>query len=313
MDLPFKRLINKPLSIANAAGLAALIASDSQALGSLVLLYATFSSFALGWNITNSIGAADMPVAITVLNSYSGWALCAEGFMLANPMLTIVGSLIGSSGAILSYIMCRAMNRSLENVIFGSWTAVSTKAKEVEHREHVETNAEQVGELLVNSKNVVIVPGYGMAVAQAQYAIAELVKLLTEKGVKVRFAIHPVAGRMPGQMNVLLAEVGIPYDIVKEMEEINDDFPDVDVVLIVGANDIVNSSALEDPDSPIAGMPVLEVWKAKNVIVNKRTMGTGYADIDNPLFFKENTMMLLGGGKDVAEKVRSQVEQHYKS
>ena len=313
MDLPFKRLINKPLSIANAAGLAALIASDSQALGSLVLLYATFSSFALGWNITNSIGAADMPVAITVLNSYSGWALCAEGFMLANPMLTIVGSLIGSSGAILSYIMCRAMNRSLENVIFGSWTAVSTKAKEVEHREHVETNAEQVGELLVNSKNVVIVPGYGMAVAQAQYAIAELVKLLTEKGVKVRFAIHPVAGRMPGQMNVLLAEVGIPYDIVKEMEEINDDFPDVDVVLIVGANDIVNSSALEDPDSPIAGMPVLEVWKAKNVIVNKRTMGTGYADIDNPLFFKENSMMLLGGGKDVAEKVRSQVEQHYKS
>lgn len=311
-DLPFKRVLNKPLAILNAAGLSALIASDSQALGSLVLLYATFSSFALGWNITNSIGAADMPVAITVLNSYSGWALCAEGFMLANPMLTIVGSLIGSSGAILSYIMCRAMNRSLENVIFGSWTAVSTKTKEIEHREHVETNAEQVGELLVNSKNVVIVPGYGMAVAQAQYAIAELVKLLTEKGVKVRFAIHPVAGRMPGQMNVLLAEVGIPYDIVKEMEEINDDFPDVDVVLIVGANDIVNSSALEDPDSPIAGMPVLEVWKAKNVIINKRTMGTGYADIDNPLFFKENSMMLLGGGKDVAEKVRSQVEQHYK-
>ena len=311
-DLPFKRVLNKPLAIANAAGLAALIASDSHALGSLVLLYATFSSFALGWNITNSIGAADMPVAITVLNSYSGWALCAEGFMLANPMLTIVGSLIGSSGAILSYIMCRAMNRSLENVIFGSWTSATTKAKEVEHREHVETNPEQVGELLVNSKNVVIVPGYGMAVAQAQYAIAELTKLLTEKGVKVRFAIHPVAGRMPGQMNVLLAEVGIPYDIVKEMEEINDDFPDVDVVLIVGANDIVNSSALEDPDSPIAGMPVLEVWKAKNVIINKRTMGTGYADIDNPLFFKENSMMLLGGGKDIAEKVRSQVEQHYK-
>ena len=285
-DLPFKRVLNKPLAIANAAGLASLIASDSHALGSLVLLYATFSSFALGWNITNSIGAADMPVAITVLNSYSGWALCAEGFMLANPMLTIVGSLIGSSGAILSYIMCRAMNRSLENVIFGSWTSATTKAKEVEHREHVETNPEQVGELLVNSKNVVIVPGYGMAVAQAQYAIAELTKLLTEKGVKVRFAIHPVAGRMPGQMNVLLAEVGIPYDIVKEMEEINDDFPDVDVVLIVGANDIVNSSALEDPDSPIAGMPVLEVWKAKNVIINKRTMGTGYADIDNPLFFK---------------------------
>ena len=285
-ELPFKQYLNKPLTLANVLGLIGLVASDSTALGSLVLLNATATSFALGWNITNSIGAADMPVAITVLNSYSGWALCAEGFMLANPMLTIVGSLIGSSGAILSYIMCRAMNRSLENVIFGSWTSTTTKAKEVEHREHVETNPEQVAELLVNSKNVVIVPGYGMAVAQAQYAIAELTKNLTEKGIKVRFAIHPVAGRMPGQMNVLLAEVGIPYDIVKEMEEINDDFPDVDVVLIVGANDIVNSSALEDPDSPIAGMPVLEVWNAKNVIINKRTMGTGYADIDNPLFFK---------------------------
>lgn len=253
-----------------------------------------------------------MPVAITVLNSYSGWALCAEGFMLANPMLTIVGSLIGSSGAILSYIMCKAMNRSLENVIFGSWTTGVAKAKTAEHREHVEANAEQVAELLVNSKNVVIVPGYGMAVAQAQYAISELTKHLIENGVKVRFAIHPVAGRMPGQMNVLLAEVGIPYDIVKEMEEINEDFPEVDVVLIVGANDIVNSSALEDPESPIAGMPVLEVWRAKNVVVNKRTMGTGYADIDNPLFFKENTMMLLGGGKDVCEKLRTHVESHYK-
>ena len=216
-ELPFKQYLNKPLAATNALGLAAIIASDSTALGSLILLNATFTSFALGWNITNSIGAADMPVAITVLNSYSGWALCAEGFMLANPMLTIVGSLIGSSGAILSYIMCRAMNRSLENVIFGSWTSAAAKPKEIEHREHVETNPEQVAELLVNSKNVVIVPGYGMAVAQAQYAIAELVKNLTDKGIKVRFAIHPVAGRMPGQMNVLLAEVGIPYDIVKEM------------------------------------------------------------------------------------------------
>lgn len=311
-DLPFKRYLNKPLTSLNVAGLGALVAYDSTALGSAVLINATLTSFALGWNITNSIGAADMPVAITVLNSYSGWALCAEGFMLANPMLTIVGSLIGSSGAILSYIMCKAMNRSLQNVIFGSWTSGVVKAKTAEHREHIETNPEQVAEMLVNSKNVVIVPGYGMAVAQAQYAIAELTKQLIENGVKVRFAIHPVAGRMPGQMNVLLAEVGIPYDIVKEMEEINDDFPEVDVVLIVGANDIVNSSALEDPDSPIAGMPVLEVWKAKSVIVNKRTMGTGYADIDNPLFFKENTMMLLGGGKDVCEKVRTHVEGHYK-
>ena len=311
-ELPFKQYLNKPLGLMNAAGIAALIASDSTSLGSAILVNAALTSFALGWNITNSIGAADMPVAITVLNSYSGWALCAEGFMLANPMLTIVGSLIGSSGAILSYIMCKAMNRSLNNVIFGSWTTTTAKAKIAEHREHVETNPEQVAELLVNSKNVVIVPGYGMAVAQAQYAIAELTRHLSENGVKVRFAIHPVAGRMPGQMNVLLAEVGINYDIVKEMEEINDDFPEVDVVLIVGANDIVNSSALEDPDSPIAGMPVLEVWKAKNVIVNKRTMGTGYADIDNPLFFKENTMMLLGGGKDVCEKLRNHVETHYK-
>lgn len=205
------------MALINLAGLLTLIFSHDVALGSMILLYATASSFALGWNITNSIGAADMPVAITVLNSYSGWALCAEGFMLANPMLTIVGSLIGSSGAILSYIMCKAMNRSLDNVIFGSWTTGAVKAKTLEHREHVETNAEQVAELLVNSKNVVIVPGYGMAVAQAQYAIAELTKTLKENGVNVRFAIHPVAGRMPGQMNVLLAEVGIPYDIVLEM------------------------------------------------------------------------------------------------
>ena len=274
-DLPMKRYLNKPLSIANALAFLAIINSDSATLGSLMLLYATFSSFALGWNITNSIGAADMPVAITVLNSYSGWALCAEGFMLSNYMLTIVGSLIGSSGAILSYIMCKAMNRSLNNVIFGSWTSTDKKMKEIEHREHVETNPEQVVELMVNSKNVIIVPGYGMAVAQAQYAIAELTKKLRDNGVKVRFAIHPVAGRMPGQMNVLLAEVGIPYDIVLEMDEINDDFPDTDLVIIVGANDIVNSSALEDPDSPIAGMPVLEVWKAKNVVINKRTMRTG--------------------------------------
>lgn len=285
-QLPMKRYLNKPLALLNLLAFAAIIKSESSAVGASLLLWATVSSFALGWNITNSIGAADMPVAITVLNSYSGWALCSEGFMLTNNMLTIVGSLIGSSGAILSYIMCRAMNRSLENVIFGSWTDTTAKKKEIEHREHVETSAEQVAEMLVNSKNVVIVPGYGMAVAQAQYAIAELTKKLRENDVNVRFAIHPVAGRMPGQMNVLLAEVGIPYDIVLEMEEINEDFPETDVVLVVGANDIVNSSALEDPDSPIAGMPVLEVWKAKNVVINKRTMGTGYADIDNPLFFK---------------------------
>lgn len=310
-DLPMKKHLNLPLGLLNLAAFGAIIASESSSVATLALVYATISSFALGWNITNSIGAADMPVAITVLNSYSGWALCSEGFMLNNTMLTIVGSLIGSSGAILSYIMCKAMNRSLYNVIFGTWTAGPAKAKEIQHKEHVEANVEQVGELLVNSKNVVIVPGYGMAVAHAQYAIADLTSKLRENGVNVRFAIHPVAGRMPGQMNVLLAEVGIPYDIVLEMEEINEDFPETDVVLVVGANDIVNSSALEDPESPIAGMPVLEVWKAKHVIVNKRTMGTGYADIDNPLFFKENTMMLLGGGKDVCDKLKNYIHNHY--
>ena len=217
-ELPLKKYLNKPLSIVNAVALVSMVQNPHNAtLATAALLYATASSFALGWNITNSIGAADMPVAITVLNSYSGWALCAEGFMLANPMLTIVGSLIGSSGAILSYIMCKAMNRSLNNVIFGTWTDGTAKKKEIQHREHVEANVEQIGELLVNSKSVIIVPGYGMAVAQAQYAIAEMTKTLKENGVNVRFAIHPVAGRMPGQMNVLLAEVGIPYDIVLEM------------------------------------------------------------------------------------------------
>jgi len=255
-----------------------------------------------------------MPVAITVLNSYSGWALCAEGFMLNNAMLTIVGSLIGSSGAILSYIMCRAMNRSLYNVIFGKWTPPAVAADPnapKEKKEHVETNVESVGELIVNSKNVVIVPGYGLAVGKAQYPIAEITKILTSKNINVRFAIHPVAGRMPGQLNILLAEVGIPYDIVHEMEDINDDFPNTDVVLVIGANDIVNSSALEDPNSPIAGMPVLEVWNAKNTIVNKRSMGTGYADIENPLFFKENTSMLLGDAKTVCDNLRGYFEKHY--
>ena len=217
-ELPMKKYLNKPLSILNAIALVSMVQNPhNAALATTALLYATASSFSLGWNITNSIGAADMPVAITVLNSYSGWALCAEGFMLANPMLTIVGSLIGSSGAILSYIMCKAMNRSLSNVIFGTWTDGSAKKKEIQHREHVEASVDQVGELLVNSKSVIIVPGYGMAVAQAQYAIAEMTKTLKENGVNVRFAIHPVAGRMPGQMNVLLAEVGSPYDIVLEM------------------------------------------------------------------------------------------------
>lgn len=262
-DLPMKELLNKPLAAANTLGFAAMLSSSSYALGLAALLNTTACSALLGWNITKSIGSADMPVAITVLNSYSGWALCAEGFMLNNMMLTIVGSLIGSSGAILSYIMCKAMNRSLSNVIFGSYASLATgEAMKIEGV-HTETNVDQVGEMITQSKSVIIVPGYGLAAAQGQYPLAEMIKVCVEKGIKVRFAIHPVAGRMPGQLNVLLAEVGISYDIVKEMEEINDDFEETDLVLVVGANDIVNSSAIEDPNSSIAGMPVLEVWKAK--------------------------------------------------
>ncbi len=310
-DLPMKQYLNLPLALANVAGMSALCLSPSTAVGVMALLNASFTSFLLGWNITNNIGSADMPVAITVLNSYSGFALCAEGFMLNNSMLTIVGSLIGSSGAILSYIMCKAMNRSLTNVIFGKWTAPVTDGKAKEKGIHQETNIDAVGEMMANSKSVIIVPGYGMAVGKAQYPIAELTKLLQENGIKIRFAIHPVAGRMPGQLNVLLAEVGIPYDIVEEMEEINDDFPKTDLVIVLGANDIVNSSALEDPDSPIAGMPVLEVWKSKQVVIVKRTMGSGYADIDNPLFYKPNSQMLLGDAKDISEKLRGYLEKQF--
>ena len=311
-ELPLKNFINLPLAISNVVGLTAMLATGSYGVGVVALSSATATSFALGWNITNSIGAADMPVAITVLNSYSGFALCAEGFMLNNQMLTIVGSLIGSSGAILSYIMCKAMNRSLVNVIFGKWGASTGGPAMKVTGTHQETSVETMCEQIINSKNIIIVPGYGMAVGKAQYPIAEITKLLKENNINIRFAIHPVAGRMPGQLNVLLAEVGIPYDIVFEMEHINHDFKDTDLVFVIGANDIVNSSALEDPNSSIAGMPVLEVWKAKQVIVNKRTMGTGYADIENPLFFKSNTMMLLGDAKGTCDKLKTLLEQHYK-
>jgi NAD(P) transhydrogenase len=310
-DLPMKNSINNPLYALNLMGLIAMSQNPSYGVGLLSLINTSACSAALGWNITKSIGSADMPVAITVLNSYSGWALCAEGFMLNNPMLTIVGSLIGSSGAILSYIMCKAMNRSLGNVIFGSYAALGGEAMKIEGV-HQETNVEQVGQFLTESKSVVIVPGYGLAAAQGQYPISEVVKILMEHDVKVRFAIHPVAGRMPGQLNVLLAEVGVPYDIVHEMDEINKDFENTDLVLVVGANDIVNSSAIEDPNSAIAGMPVLEVWKAKQVIVMKRSLATGYADIDNPLFFKPNTMMLLGNAKNTCEELRNFCANYYK-
>ena len=302
-DLPMKNVLNRPLMAANAAAFAAMFAGG-HGVGLAAVTGTAMLTGVLGWNVTNSIGSADMPVAITVLNSYSGWALCAEGFMLNNSMLTIVGSLIGSSGAILSYIMCRAMNRSLENVIFGSYAELGGAQAKVEGT-HTETSIQEVSELLANSKDVIIVPGYGLAVAQAQYPLAQLVQLLRENNINVRFGIHPVAGRMPGQLNVLLAEANIPYDIVLEMEEINEDMEKTDAVLVIGANDIVNSSAVEDPNSPLAGMPVLEVWKASTCIVMKRSLATGYADIENPLFFKPNTLMLLGNADKTVQELNT--------
>merc|ERR1719487_2343583 len=260
-----------------------------------------------GYHTTASIGGADMPVVITVLNSYSGWALCAEGFILQNDLLTISGALIGSSGAILSYVMCKAMNRSLANVLFGGWTATTKGPSMKITGEAKEITIQSTAEALANSKNIVIVPGYGMAVAKAQYAISDIVNKLKAKNIKVRFAIHPVAGRMPGQMNVLLAEAGVPYDVVLELDEINDDFEDVDVSIVLGANDTVNSSAEDDPNSPIAGMPVLRVWKGKQTIVMKRTLGVGYAAVDNPLFYKDNTDMLLGDAKKTCDALNSSI------
>ena len=268
------------------------------------LLLMTLIAFAFGWHLVASIGGADMPVVVSMLNSYSGWAAAAAGFMLSNDLLIVVGALVGSSGAILSYIMCKAMNRSFISVIaggFGSDGVASTADEEM--GEYRETNAEDVADMLKNATSVIITPGYGMAVAQAQYPVAEITQKLRDRGVKVRFGIHPVAGRLPGHMNVLLAEAKVPYDIVLEMDEINDDFNDTDVVLVIGANDTVNPAAMEDPGSPIAGMPVLEVWKAQNVIGFKRSMNTGYAGVQNPLFFKDNTQMLFGDAKASVEAI----------
>jgi NAD(P) transhydrogenase subunit beta len=269
------------------------------------LIIMTLIAFAFGVHMVMAIGGADMPVVISMLNSYSGWAAAATGFMLSNDLLIVTGALVGSSGAILSYIMCRAMNRRFLAVIAGGFgTAGGTAAAAVgEGLEAVATNVDEVAQMLKDANNVIIVPGYGMAVAQAQHPVYEITRKLRDTGVNVRFGIHPVAGRMPGHMNVLLAEAKVPYDIVLEMDELNEDFPDTDAVLVVGANDIVNPSAQEDPNSPIAGMPVLEVWKAGTVVVLKRSMATGYAGVDNPLFFKENTRMLFGDAKDSVEAV----------
>ena len=270
----------------------------------IYLLLMTVIALAFGWHLVASIGGADMPVVISMLNSYSGWAAAAAGFMLANDLLIVTGALVGSSGAILSYIMCKAMNRSFISVIAGGFGSDGTAAQGAEEvGEYREVKPADVAALLKGASSVIITPGYGMAVAQAQYPVAEITEILRAKGVEVRFGIHPVAGRLPGHMNVLLAEAKVPYDIVLEMDEINDDFADTDVVLVIGANDTVNPAAQTDPNSPIAGMPVLEVWKAKEGVVFKRSMNTGYAGVQNPLFFKDNTVMCFGDAKKVVDEI----------
>lgn len=306
-------MLNIAMGTASVASMAAFMNTHDYGTCLAALGSAGVLSSALGVHMTASIGGADMPVVITVLNSYSGWALCAEGFMLSNDLLTIIGALVGFSGAILSYIMCKAMNRSLANVLLGGYGTLTSGTGERMKitGTHTEILADGVAELITSSKNIIIVPGYGLAVAKGQYAIGEIVKLCRQNGINCRFGIHPVAGRMPGQLNVLLAEAGIPYDVVLEMDELNDDFPDTDLVLVVGANDTVNSAAQEDPNSIIAGMPVLEVWKAKQTIVMKRTMGTGYADVDNPVFYKENTSMLLGDAKKSCDTLLERIRDHY--
>ncbi|MEL7099869.1 MAG: NAD(P)(+) transhydrogenase (Re/Si-specific) subunit beta [Pseudomonadota bacterium] len=271
--------------------------------GSWTLVLLTLLALFIGYHLIMGIGGADMPVVVSMLNSYSGWAAAAIGFSLGNDLLIVVGALVGSSGAILSYIMCKAMNRSFVSVILGGWGGAAAGEQMAVEGEQVAIEADGVATALNEASSIVIIPGYGMAVAQAQQTVAELTRKLRAKGKEVRFAIHPVAGRLPGHMNVLLAEAKVPYDIVLEMDEINDDFPDTDVAIVIGSNDIVNPAAQDDPNSPIAGMPVLECWKAKQVFVSKRGQGTGYSGIENPLFFKENTRMFYGDAKDSFDKL----------
>ncbi len=290
--LPARHLINIVLVGASIA----LLFMYMNHMGSWTLYLMTILALILGAHLVLAIGGADMPVVVSMLNSYSGWAAAATGFLLGNDLLIVTGALVGSSGAILSYIMCKAMNRKFLSVILGGFGGAKGAAMEVEG-EQIAIDADGVAAALDDADSIIIVPGYGMAVAQAQQSVSELTRKLRAKGKNVRFGIHPVAGRLPGHMNVLLAEAKVPYDIVLEMDEINDDFPETDVVIVIGSNDIVNPAAQEDPNSPIAGMPVLEVWKAKQVFVSKRGQGTGYSGIENPLFFKDNTRMFYGDAK----------------
>lgn len=302
--LPHRHKLNLLALVVSLCLLIIFVRTDSTAMQVFALILMTLIALAFGWHLVSSIGGADMPVVVSMLNSYSGWAAAAAGFMLSNDLLIVTGALVGSSGAILSYIMCKAMNRSFISVIAGGFgTDTSSSGESEEVGEHREIDVQGTAELLNNSRTVIITPGYGMAVAQAQYPVAEITEKLRARGINVRFGIHPVAGRLPGHMNVLLAEAKVPYDIVLEMDEINDDFAETDTVLVIGANDTVNPAAQEDPHSPIAGMPVLEVWKAQNVVVFKRSMNTGYAGVQNPLFFKENTQMLFGDAKATVDAI----------
>lgn len=298
--LPRRHLLNLLALIVCAGLLVWFVAAPSF----VPLIAMTVIALAFGWHLVASIGGGDMPVVVSMLNSYSGWAAAAAGFMLGNDLLIVTGALVGASGAILSYLMCKGMNRSFVSVIAGGFGSDGTvSGEERDYGEHRETSVDEVAELLREARSVVIAPGYGMAVAQAQYPVADLTSRLRKAGVDVRFGIHPVAGRLPGHMNVLLAEAKVPYDVVLEMDEINDDLPETDVVLVIGANDTVNPSAAEEPGSPIAGMPVLHVWEAKDVVVFKRSMATGYAGVQNPLFFRDNTRMLFGDAKERVEQI----------
>ena len=308
LQLPHKHKLN---AVALLVSFVLLLCFVSAGGSWFALIVMTAIAFAFGWHLVASIGGADMPVVVSMLNSYSGWAAAAAGFMLSNDLLIVTGALVGSSGAILSYIMCQAMNRSFVSVIAGGFgsdgAAVSGSSEEV--GEYREVQAADVAEMLRGASSVIITPGYGMAVAQAQYPVAEITELLRKNGTEVRFGIHPVAGRLPGHMNVLLAEAKVPYDIVLEMDEINDDFAQTDVVLVIGANDTVNPAAQTDPNSPIAGMPVLEVWNAKEVVVFKRSMNTGYAGVQNPLFFNENSVMCFGDAKTRMDEILAALKQ----